>query len=630
VIGNSSSAPRAQDPKATFLTLLNRGIDPAQFLIDIDDLPHRKDIFFRRMFDAVTEIESDGPPLPLSADIPTEEITPEMWVKIRKHGYGDHVTRSLTFDQAVAIVADYDRQNYGRNDHDEPSPEPQDGLEELLPALPQELEELPGEPPQDGDCPFPLGRATDHPVGNGATDTVVPDLSSVVVLEPFKPRRDEGDIGQGPEGLRQEPPPDGSSGRGHWVGGWQDPVWIEDRPAFDLPLYAFPDPATIPPRRWLYGRHYMRGSVGATIGAPGRAKSTIAMTEVVSMALGRDLLNDNQPLLNGQMKVAYLNGEENQHELDRRLAAIMQRYRLTPNELRGRLWVVSLRDKPVMMARRDARGALSIEEHVVAGVEKWCDDQMVDVVVFDPLVSFHGLDENDNGAMDLLLKKAFGRVAGEDRRSVELVVHPRKAGPGQIATTVDDMRGASAQLGAVRMARTVNFMTGEEAERLAIRPDETRSYVRVEGGKSNPGPPENATWRKIEVEHLPNEDVVAVVVPWKPPDPFESVTSSDMHTCRAMAKSGTYRDDMRSPEWFGWAVAKTIGVDIAHGRENDPQKVVKIKNILKKWKANGVIKVERREDEWHKPRGYIVAGDFNDGDNQGERAQKFNDTLEDN
>jgi hypothetical protein len=41
---------------------------------------------------------------------------------------------------------------------------------------------------------------------------------------------------------------------------------------FDLAPYAFPDPASIPRREWLFGRHYIRGAVSATIGAPGRLK----------------------------------------------------------------------------------------------------------------------------------------------------------------------------------------------------------------------------------------------------------------------------------------------------------------------------------------------------------------------
>jgi AAA domain len=60
------------------------------------------------------------------------------------------------------------------------------------------------------------------------------------------------------------------------------------------------DPATIPPRQFLYGKHYTRGAVGATIGAGGRAKTTLSCEEAVSMAVGRDLMA-GEPLKSGPL-----------------------------------------------------------------------------------------------------------------------------------------------------------------------------------------------------------------------------------------------------------------------------------------------------------------------------------------
>jgi len=91
---------------------------------------------------------------------------------------------------------------------------------------------------------------------------------------------------------------------------------------FDLAPYAFPDPALIPPREWLFGRHYIRGAVSATIGAPGRLKSTVVLTEIVGMVVGRDLMT-GEALASGPLRAAYLNGEEIQDELDRRVAPVL-------------------------------------------------------------------------------------------------------------------------------------------------------------------------------------------------------------------------------------------------------------------------------------------------------------------
>jgi len=54
--------------------------------------------------------------------------------------------------------------------------------------------------------------------------------------------------------------------------------------------YDAPDPTKIPRRDWLYGYHYMRRIVSATIGPGGIGKSSLGLVEAVGMALGRDLL----------------------------------------------------------------------------------------------------------------------------------------------------------------------------------------------------------------------------------------------------------------------------------------------------------------------------------------------------
>jgi hypothetical protein len=46
------------------------------------------------------------------------------------------------------------------------------------------------------------------------------------------------------------------------------------------------DPATIPRREFLYGRHLIRGAISATIGAGARAKTTHCLFEALEMVTG--------------------------------------------------------------------------------------------------------------------------------------------------------------------------------------------------------------------------------------------------------------------------------------------------------------------------------------------------------
>src|SRR5262249_35661855 len=153
--------------------------------------------------------------------------------------------------------------------------------------------------------------------------------------------------------------------------------------------------------------------------------------------------------------------EENQDELDRRFAAICQWYGLKTDDLKGRIWIISTRDKPVRLAVSANGGAGVIVEEVVASLEAFADKNKLDVLIFDPIVSFHRVREGDPGDMDMLYKEGFGRIAGK-KRAVDLAVHPRKPAPGALNTTMDDLRGSSAQEGAIRAARILNFMTSAE------------------------------------------------------------------------------------------------------------------------------------------------------------------------
>src|SRR4029077_20577185 len=85
-----------------------------------------------------------------------------------------------------------------------------------------------------------------------------------------------------------------------------------------------------------------------------------------------------------------------------------------------------------------------IAEDVVSAVEAWADENKLDALIFDPVVSFHRVRENDPGDMDMLYKEGFGRIAGKTR-AVDLAIHPRKPAPGAINTTMDDLRGTGAQ-----------------------------------------------------------------------------------------------------------------------------------------------------------------------------------------
>jgi hypothetical protein len=190
--------------------------------------------------------------------------------------------------------------------------------------------------------------------------------------------------------------------------------------------------------------------------------------------------------------------------------------------------------------------------------------------------------------------------------------HPGKPKPGQAETTVEDARGASAIIWAVRNARVLNFMTSEEAAKLGIGEDERRLHIRTANGKANMGPLGKASWFKLDVEKLANGDDVACASPWKPPDPFRGVSTTDMHKCRALAQTGEYRVDSRSSDWVGYMVAEVLNINVSHDAENNPKDIARIKQILHTWFKNDVFATEKRLDKHRKERTFVVPGQWDE------------------
>jgi hypothetical protein len=363
------------------------------------------------------------------------------------------------------------------------------------------------------------------------------------------------------------------------------------------------DPATIPPRQSLYDGHYIRRAIGATIGGGGRAKTTRGIYEAVCMAVGFDIAT-KFVLPEGKLRIWVCNGEEDQDELDRRVSATCQHYEIAKADLGGRLFVQSVRDNPLRIASL-INNRPAIDQAVLKYMTNFINDNAIDVFMLDPLVSFHGVMENDNGHMDLVIKEGFGAIANQTNSAGEMFHHPGKAKPGQADTSVEDGRGASAILWAVRSARVFNFMTPEEAAKLGMAEDDRKLHIRIANGKANMGPLGKAKWMKLVVEDLVNGDHVAVASPWSPPDPFQGVTVRDLFVVQKRVSEGEWRESAQSSEWVGKAVAEVLDLDL----ESAPLQN-RVKSLLKTWLASGALKVVTKLDEHRKERKFVEVGQW--------------------
>jgi AAA domain len=305
---------------------------------------------------------------------------------------------------------------------------------------------------------------------------------------------------------------DGAGETNGAAGGTEDGS-AKPRAPFVLRPFAVFDPAKLPPREWLFGRHYQRGTVSGTVAPGGTGKSSLVMVEAISMATGRMLLDEE---VKERLRVWFHSGEESMDELNRRVAAICQYYNIPLDELPGWFFMTSGNEVPLRVAKGYSN--LLIDSRLIKCITEAIGDNKIDVASFDPLVTLHGVPENDTGKMDTVVR-IFANIADNMNCGVELSHHTRKLLAGSTADyAVDDMRGAGSLKDAMRAVRMLNFMQKADAEAAGLGEYERTSYFRIDRVKANNSPPAKAaTWRRFVNVELPNTDEVGVIAPWSFP-----------------------------------------------------------------------------------------------------------------
>src|SRR6202008_3250968 len=105
----------------------------------------------------------------------------------------------------------------------------------------------------------------------------------------------------------------------------------------------------------------------------------------------------------------------------------------------------------------------------------------IGLLVVDPFVKSHRLDENSNDQMDEAAT-AWAEVAEATGAAVLLVHHVRK---GAQAGEIEGARGAKALIDAARSAFLLAPMSAEDAELLSVPVAERWRYIRLDDGQAN-------------------------------------------------------------------------------------------------------------------------------------------------
>ena len=267
----------------------------------------------------------------------------------------------------------------------------------------------------------------------------------------------------------------------------------------------------VPERQWVLGNRLLAGYITAMFAPGGVSKSMFSMITAASIATGRSLTGE---VIHKQGKVWLINNEDDTDEQLRRLMGIAQHHDIPWQTLKENLFLTCGYGSPYIVAHHDQTGNVIAHpnaEKIIAEAKA----KQIDFIVFDPFITMHDTEENDNGAIQQVAN-VLKHIAKETGAAIEIIHHTKKMGGKKDSEThagdVESGRGASSLKDACRIGTTLARMDPKTATKFGINfEDEGRFLVRLDHGKGNfSGPPEGAAWFKQVSVQLSNGDTVGV------------------------------------------------------------------------------------------------------------------------
>jgi hypothetical protein len=343
----------------------------------------------------------------------------------------------------------------------------------------------------------------------------------------------------------------------------------------------------ISPRQWLQGNTFIVGELTILVSRGGVGKTAMMILQAICQATGRPLLGEH---IFKRRKVLYVNLEDNEDEMKRRVYAAMLHHKVTAKELAGWMDVLCVEGLSIVNINQGT-GDVSPEPlaHLVG---KLCQENDYGLIIFDPLVHMHNFSEikNEKIAEVAMILTSLARGC---RAAVGLVHHARKSNvdePGD----ADMARGASALINKARISRTLTAMSKEEAKSFRI-PNENRwRHVRLDDAKLNLAPARATRWFTLEGVNLGNQsddyphgDNVQTVVAWEAPV-LTGLLATEV-AAEVLKELDKGPEDMvdklrfsaePKAEHLAWKVVKKHCADLT---EKDA------KNVISEWLASGVL-----------------------------------------
>lgn len=353
------------------------------------------------------------------------------------------------------------------------------------------------------------------------------------------------------------------------------------------------DDAPIPPRGWLLGNVFCRRFVSSLVADGGMGKTALRTAQALALATGQPITGEH---VFQRCRVLIVSLEDDRDELRRRVRAARLHhgisqddvrdwlYLATPDAAAGKIMVANDMGQPIRSALADT-------------LEACIARRKIDLVMLDPFVKAHGIEENNNTGMDHVIR-LLADMAQKYNIAVDIPHHTRKgaSNPGN----ADSGRGAGAVKDGARLVYTLSRMTTDEAQTLGIPEKDRRYLIRMDSGKVNIAPPlDDAKWFRLVGVQLgnvsdlyPSGDDVQTVEPWTPPDAWDGLSTTLLNRILDEIEAGLpdgnrYTDGNRAGERGAWN-AVTM---------HAPEKTeAEARRIIKTWTKNGVLVSENYEN----------------------------------
>jgi len=336
------------------------------------------------------------------------------------------------------------------------------------------------------------------------------------------------------------------------------------------------DPSQIPARNWLHGNHLIRKNVSVTVAPGGVGKSSLTIVQALELATGRQVLGHSNA---GPMNVWIFNLEDERLELERRIAAAQKHHQISDQEIGDRLFLDTGREQELILANQ-LRDEVRLETRVIEELKSQLLERSIDVLIIDPFVSSHRVNEMDNGKIDIVAKQWI-RIAEECNCAIELVHHTRKL--NGIEASTDASRGASSLINAARSARVLQRLSDQELEEAGVAADGC-TYFSVKRDKSNLAKSGGReTYRTVSVD-LGQGDQVGVVEAWRKPRLMEGFGWRDLQMVQEAIDGRDLRYSEQAGEaWAGHKIAEVLCLDPRSDKR-------RLKKFIEAWLESGALK----------------------------------------